>query len=122
MTAALKALRHIAAIGPGVVDMVCRLNRQVAADLPSGSFITLWAFELDPVGCSGRMVCAGHHGAMVRRASGQLEPIGASGQWRKANWTRIPLVVHGNFIDISIQKISDRHGQPCLPRILPSLA
>jgi serine phosphatase RsbU (regulator of sigma subunit) len=65
-------------VEPGA--LMGRLDRAIAAHCPSNRFITLFMLVVDPA--SGRAVycSAGHNPALLVRAGGTIEPLGAGGK------------------------------------------
>jgi len=74
------SLRAIEAGGPGLAEIVRNLNYYVCENSQNGlRFITAFLAEFDPGRGEINYTCAGHHPALIRRANGQVEALGAGG-------------------------------------------
>jgi sigma-B regulation protein RsbU (phosphoserine phosphatase) len=74
------SLRAIEAGGPSLAEIVRNLNYYVCENSQSGlRFITAFLAEFELSSGEIAYTSAGHHPALVRRASGQVEELGAGG-------------------------------------------
>ena len=68
------------ATGSSLAEIVPSLNSYVCANSQSGlRFITAFFAELTPGSGELRYTCAGHHPALIRRASGELKELAEGG-------------------------------------------
>lgn len=74
------SLRAIEAGGAGLAEIVRNMNYYACENSQNGlRFITAFFAEYDLAGGGITYTSAGHHPALVRRASGQVEPLDAGG-------------------------------------------
>jgi serine phosphatase RsbU (regulator of sigma subunit) len=74
------SLRAVEATGSSLAEIVPSLNSYVCANSQSGlRFITAFFAELTPGSGELRYTCAGHHPALIRRASGELKELAEGG-------------------------------------------
>lgn len=75
MVAARILGRHLASTGDSPTEVLLRLNAALAADNPSGMFVTMIHGIYSPTTGDVVFACAGHPAPLLRRADGRVESL-----------------------------------------------